>query len=203
MISPQLLLTLRPKLDPKAAAAAAPSLQAAIDKFSINTKPRLAHFLAQVAHESGFLPIEENLRYSAQRLCQVWPKLFTPQVAAQCEGNPEKIANLAYGNRLGNTQPGDGYKYRGRGLIQLTGRDNYAKYAKLLGQDIVNNPDLLLTHEVSALAAAAFWSDRGLNKLADQGGREMVAAITKLVNGGTHGLDERTAYFLKAQTALG
>lgn len=177
-------------------------LQAAATKFEINTKRRVAHFLAQLAHESGFRPVEENLNYSAEGLCKVWPKRFTPQLAVDCARKPERIADIVYQGRLGNTEPGDGFKYRGRGFIQITGRDNYTKYSNVIGHDILENPELALQYEVSSLIAAAFWRENRCNPLADEGDIAMVKAITLKVNGGVHGLSERGQYFLKAQEAL-
>lgn len=181
----------------------AQQLQAAATKFEINTQRRVAHFLAQMAHESGFRPVEENLNYSAEALCRVWPKRFNPELAAECARKPERIAEVVYHGRMGNTDPGDGFKYRGRGFIQITGRDNYTKYSKLTGHDILNRPELALDYEVSALVAAAFWQENRCNALADEGDVSMVKAITLKVNGGQHGLTERIQYFLKAQEALG
>jgi len=139
---------------------------------------------------------------------KTWPKVFTEQLARECQKNPERIANTAYqsatlGPRLGNTMPGDGFRFRGRGFIQITGRSNYTKYSKLIEHNIVDNPDLALKPEVSALIAAAFWRETGCNRIADTGGHDAVEAITRKVNGGTHGLDERCRYFLLAEQALG
>lgn len=208
MLNEQLLRTLQPKLDPTDAEFAARNLQAAAARFEISTPRRMAHFIAQLAHESGFRPVAENLNYSAERLRQTWPRVFTEQLALECQRKPEKIANLAYqsptlGRRLGNTQPGDGYRFRGRGFIQITGRGNYTKYSDLIQYNIVDSPDLALRVDVSALIAAAFWRENGCNGLADRGGLEAVEAITRRVNGGTHGLDERCRYYQLAEKALG
>lgn len=208
MITAQLLRSLSPKLDASSAEAVAPHLQIAAEQFEINTSRRMAHFLAQLAHESGFRPVAENLNYSAEGLRKTWPKVFTEQLALECQRNPERIANLAYqsstlGPRLGNTQPGDGFKFRGRGFIQITGRGNYTRYGELIHHDLTGNPDLALQADVSALVAAAFWKDNGLNRLADTGDSEVVHAITQRVNGGTNGLDERIRYFQLAAQALG
>ncbi|WNG17650.1 glycoside hydrolase family 19 protein [Cystobacter fuscus] len=203
MISAPILRILHPKLESNAAELVAQNLQTAARRFEINTQRRVAHFLAQLAHESGFRPLAENLNYSAEGLRKTWPRVFTEQLALECQRNPERIANLAYGHRLGNTQPEDGFKFRGRGFIQITGRNNYTRYGALIRQDIVNNPDLALQVDVSSLIAAAFWLENGLNQLADEGGIEVVEAITKKVNGGTLGLDERRRYFLLAEQALG
>ena len=204
MITPQVLRFLVESKSKKLKDAdiIAQHLQAAATKFEINTNRRVAHFLAQLAHESGFCPVEENLNYSAEGLFKIWPKRFTPQLAVECARRPERIADIVYQGRLGNTEPGDGFKYRGRGFIQITGRDNYKKYSGLIGHDILNNPELSLRYEVSALIAAAFWKENRCNQLADEGEIAMVKAITLKVNGGLHGLAERGQYFLKAQEAL-
>jgi putative chitinase len=208
VITAQLLRALQPNLDPAAAEAIARNLQAAANKFEINTPRRLAHFVAQLAQESGFQPIMENLNYSAENLMTLWPKVFTEQLARECQGNPEKIANAVYQNptagpRLGNVMPGDGFRFLGRGLIPLTGRNSYMKYSEIIERDIADAPELLLKSEVSALAAAAFWRETGCNSLADIGGIEVIEAITRKVAGGTHGLDKRRRYFQLAEQALG
>lgn len=208
MITASLLRSLQPKLAPNAAETVSRHLRAAADRFSINTRRRVAHFLAQLAQESGFRPVAENLNYSAEGLRRTWPHIFTPQLAKECQGDPVRIANTAYqsstlGPRLGNTQPGDGFRFRGRGFIQITGRANYTKYGQVISHDIVGNPELALQEDVSALIAAAFWHENGLNQLADRGGIDKVEAITRKVNGGTHGLDARRRYYLLAEQALG
>ncbi|RKH68288.1 glycoside hydrolase family 19 protein [Corallococcus llansteffanensis] len=207
MITRQLLCTLQPKLDPNDAETVARHLQAAATRFEINSRSRVAHFLAQLAHESGFRPVEENLNYSAEGLRRTWPTIFTEQLALESMRNPERIANTAYqstrlGPRLGNTEPGDGFRFRGRGFIQITGRSNYKKYGELIGHNIVDNPDLALLVDVSSLVAAAFWHENGLNRLADRAGFEAVEAITKKINGGKHGLEERWRHFQLAAKAL-
>lgn len=159
--------------------------------------------LAQLAHESGFMPIAENLNYSAKRLMQVWPNRFPTLSSAQrCAGNPEALGNTVYAGRLGNGGPesGDGYRYRGRGMIQLTGRANYRTYGPLVGFDLEGDPDLLLQYGVSALVAGAFWKARNLNRWADI---DDVTSVTKLINGGLNGLQERVVYLQRAKKALG
>jgi putative chitinase len=169
-----------------------------MDKFQINTSLRLSHFLAQCGHESGnFSVVNENLNYSADRLKVVFPFYFKDKDATQYGGHPEKIASLVYGARMGNgpESTGDGYKYRGRGYIQLTGKDNYTAFTKSIGEDCVANPDLVSTKYPLA-SAAWFFSKNGLNALADQGPSvDAITAITKRVNGGTYGLDDRIKHF--------
>ena len=168
------------------------------EKFNINTSLRLAHFLAQCAHESAvFKTLEENLNYSADRLKQVFPKYFPDNLADSYARRPEKIASRIYGSRMGNGDEAskEGYKYRGRGYIQLTGKDNYNAFDKAVGDDILNNPDLVAT-KYPLLSAAWFWNTRSLNQLADEGSSDdVVTKITKKVNGGLIGLDERIEQF--------
>ena len=168
-------------------------------KFQINTPLRLAHFLAQCGHESGgFRLTQENLNYSAKGLTGIFKKYFpTESVAASYARNPQKIANKVYANRMenGSEASGDGYKFRGRGYIQLTGRANYTAFGKAIGEDIVNNPDIV-SGKHALLSAAWFWSKNGLNKLADGGASDAtVTSITKRVNGGTIGLADRIKHF--------
>jgi putative chitinase len=168
-------------------------------KFGINTPLRVAHFLAQCGHESGgFRVTQENLNYSAKGLNGIFKKYFPTEAAATPYARqPQKIANKVYANRManGSEASGDGYKFRGRGYIQLTGRDNYTQFGKAIGVDIPSNPDLVAS--TYALASAAwFWSKNGLNKLADAGaGDTAVTSITKRVNGGTIGLADRIKHF--------
>jgi putative chitinase len=187
------------------------ALNTAMDRFEINTPQRIAAFVAQLAHESGeFERLKESLSYSsAERLTKVWPNRF-PTVA-QAEPfvrNEQKLGNKVYANRLGNGDEasGDGFRYRGRGLIQLTGRANYRDTGKAIGVDLEARPDLLLEPATSALAAAQFWSSRGLNALADSNAGdnddEDFVTITKRINGGTVGLAERKKYWASARAAL-
>ena len=168
------------------------------EKFGVNTPLRLAHFLAQTGHESGGFKITtENLNYSAKGLANIFKKYFTPESAAEYQRKPEKIANIVYANRMGNGNQasGDGYKFRGRGFIQLTGKTNYQAFDKTVEDDIEANPDLVAT-KYPLLSAAWFWSKNGLNTIADQGNTtEVVTKITKKVNGGTIGLDDRIKHF--------
>jgi putative chitinase len=168
-------------------------------KFQINTPLRLAHFLAQCGHESGgFRVTQENLNYSAKGLAGIFRKYFpTEAAAAPYARQPQKIANKVYANRManGSEASGDGYKFRGRGYIQLTGRDNYTQFGKAIGEDIASNPDVVAS-KYSLLSAAWFWSKNGLNKLADVGATDStVTSITKRVNGGTIGLPDRIKHF--------
>ena len=168
-------------------------------KFQINTPLRLAHFLAQCGHESGgFRVTQENLNYSAKGLAGIFKKYFPTEAAATPYARqPQKIANKVYANRManGSEASGDGYKFRGRGYIQLTGRDNYTQFGKAIGEDITSNPDVVAS-KYSLLSAAWFWSKNGLNKLADAGSTDAtVTSITKRVNGGTIGLADRIKHF--------
>ena len=170
-------------------------------KFGIDTPLKLAHFLSQCGHESGGFKItQENLNYSAKGLNGIFKKYFpTMDIAEQYQRNPQKIANKVYSARMGNGNEasGDGYKFRGRGFIQLTGRDNYTAFGKSINEDIANNPDLVAT-KYPLLSAAWFWSRNGLNAIADLGSTDdIVTKITKKVNGGVHGLDSRIAKFKK------
>ncbi len=167
-------------------------------KFNINTPLRLAHFLAQCAHESAeFKAREENLNYSAAGLKKVFPKYFPDNLAESYARQPEKIASRVYGDRMGNGDEAskEGYKYRGRGYIQLTGKDNYSAFANSVSDDILDNPDLVAS-QYPLLSAAWFWDIRSLNSLADAGASDdVVTKITKKVNGGLNGLDDRIEYF--------
>jgi len=185
-------------------------LNDAFSEWEINTPQRMAAFLAQVAHESRNLQsLEENLRYSAKRLREVWPKRFpSDAIAEACAGNPEKLANRVYAGRLGNGDEasGDGWKYRGRGLIQLTGRSNYAACKAALGEDVLRYPDRLLDPATAARSAAWFWSSRGLNQLADHepgdDDEQDFTRITTIINGGKVGLSARLDLWERAREAL-
>jgi putative chitinase len=182
-------------------AAVVTQIPEVIETFEINTPLRLAHFLAQCSHESAdFRAVRENLNYSARALRKVFRKYFPDDTKAlEYERKPEKIANLVYANRMGNgdESSGDGWKHRGRGYIQLTGHDNYAAFDKVVEDDILADPDLVAT-KYPLLSAAWFWDSRSLNTLADKGATdEDVIAITKKVNGGVNGLDERLKNFKK------
>lgn len=170
----------------------------AAKKFNITNPLRLAHFLAQCGHESaGFKAIQENLNYSADGLKKIFPKYFHGNLAEGYAKNPEKIASKVYGSRMGNGDETtkEGYKFRGRGFIQLTGKDNYTKFAKFIGEDTVGNPDLVATKY--PLASAAFFFDSNkLWDICDKGADDAtVTAVTKRVNGGTIGLADRIKHF--------
>jgi putative chitinase len=169
-------------------------------KFNINTSLRLAHFLAQAAHESGdFKVVTENLNYSADRLKIIFPKYFNTVDVNLYNRNPEKIANRVYASRMGNGNEGsgDGYKFRGRGYIQLTGKQNYTLFDDFVEEYIVGNPDLVAT-KYPLLSAAWFFSKTGINAIADLGSSmDVITKVTKKVNGGVIGLDDRAAKFNK------
>jgi putative chitinase len=167
-------------------------------KFNITNPLRLAHFLAQCGHESaGFKAIQENLNYSADGLKKIFPKYFPGNLAEGYARNPEKIASKVYGSRMGNGDETtkEGFKFRGRGYIQLTGKDNYTRFGKFIGEDTVANPDLVATKY--PLASAAFFFDSNkLWDICDKGADDAtVTAVTKRVNGGTIGLPDRIKHF--------
>lgn len=169
-------------------------------KFNITTNLRLAHFLSQCAHESGnFKAVNENLNYSADGLRKTFGKYFPGSLAESYAKQPEKIASRVYGGRMGNGDEStkDGYKFRGRGYIQLTGKSNYTKFTQYIGEDCVSNPDLVATKY--PLASAAFFFDSNkLWNICDKGSDDAtVTSLTRRVNGGTHGLDDRLEKFKK------
>jgi len=169
---------------------------------SIDTTARLAAFIAQVGHESGnFARIEENLNYSTEGLLATFKSRFTPETALQYARNPEKIANYVYGNRLGNGSEasGDGWKYRGRGLIQITGKSNYYECGKGLSVDLVSDPTLLLNPEFACRSAGWYWNRTNLNLIADRGD---IKEITKKINGGYIGLQDRVDRYNLALNSL-
>jgi putative chitinase len=177
-----------------------------MEKFAINTPLRLAHFLAQAGHESGGFKIaQENLNYSAKGLMNIFKKYFPSEaIANDYAKKPQKIANRVYSGRMGNGNEasGDGYKFRGRGDIQLTGRDNYTAFGKAIGVAIEENPDLVAT-QYQLLSAAWFWGKNNLNKIADTGATDAaVTMITKRVNGGTIGLADRIKHFKEFYSLL-
>jgi putative chitinase len=182
------------KMKPAKAGEWIDAINETFEKFDISTPERQACFLGQCAHESGgFTALSENLNYSAASLCRVWPKRFATIGDGQiCERNPEKIANKVYASRMGNgdEESGEGYAYRGRGLIQLTGKSNYEACGKALGVDLIDNPDLVATPQYAALSAGWFWNKNKLNAYADKGDME---GLTKKINGGTHGIEDRVA----------
>ena len=167
--------------------------------YDIDTVPRVAAFIAQCAHESGgFRAIKENLNYKAESLCRVWPRYFPSiDVARQYAQQPERIANRAYANRMGNgpEETGDGWKFCGRGLIQLTGKDNYTRYAQSTDQTLDEASEHLTTFEGCVQSAAWFWEANNLNDLADKGD---ILTMTKRINGGTLGLEDRQKHYTHA-----
>ena len=177
-----------------------------MQKFELNTPLRLAHFLAQTGHESGgFKATTENLNYGAKGLLTIFKKYFpTEAKAKEYERKPEKIANLVYGSRMGNgpEASGEGYKFRGRGYIQLTGKDNYKAFDAVVADDILANPDLVST-KYALLSAAWFFHKNGLHKIADEGATDaVVTKVTKRVNGGTIGLADRIKHFKEYYSLL-
>lgn len=185
-----------------------PHIAASISAFHVSTPLRQAHFLAQTGHESaGFLKVEEGLNYRENALTAMFGKRITPEQAraygrnAMHPANQKMIASIIYANRNGNgnVDSGDGYRYRGRGLIQITGKANYAALVKQLGADVVADPDLLLSYRFAAMSAAAWWKNHGLNELADS---DDVSRITRIINGGTNGLEDRKSRLIKAKGIL-
>jgi putative chitinase len=175
-------------------------------KFQINTPLRLAHFLAQCGHESGgFRATQENLNYSAKGLNGIFKKYFPTEAAAKAyERQPAKIASKVYGGRMGNgpESTGEGYKFRGRGYIQLTGKENYTAFGKAINEDICSNPDKVAS-SYALLSAAWFFNKNGLHKMADEGATDLVVTkITKRVNGGTIGLPDRIKHFKEYYSLL-
>ena len=181
--------------------------------FGIDNPKRVVHYLAQVFHESGALSAtSENLNYSASGLLKTFPKYFkTKAVAEQYAHKPQAIANRVYGNRMGNGDEasGDGWRYRGRGFIGLTGKENYANFARfdLCTEDIVKNPDAVARFPLNQVASMWFWQRYGLNELADQdngtNGEAVVDRITKKVNGGTNGIASRKNYYKQFKKEFG
>jgi putative chitinase len=175
------------------------------EKYQIDTPKRQACFLGQIMHESGsFKFTKENLNYSAKALMATWPSRFPDlETASQFERQPEKIANKVYSGRMGNTEDGDGAKYIGRGLIQVTGKENYTHCGEALGLDLVANPQLLEEPRYAALSAGWFWNKKGLNALADEGTSTSFEVMTKRINGGLLGLDDRKSKMIEVLKALG
>jgi putative chitinase len=180
------------------------ALDQLLDDYEINTPLRVAHFIAQCAHESGnFVFIKENLNYRAESLTKTWPRLFpTMEIARQYEKQPERIANRAYGNRMGNGDEasGDGWRYCGRGLIQLTGKDNYTFFAGSLGISVEDAADYLATFEGAAQSACWYWEQNNLNRFADANDAK---GLTRAINGGYLGLEDRIKHTQHALHVLG
>lgn len=174
-------------------------------KYEINTPARIAGFVAQCGHESqNFKTLEENLNYSAEGLNRTFPKYFVKagRDAQAYHRQPEKIANVVYANRMGNgdTASGEGWKFRGRGVIQLTGKDNYSRFAKYVGKSIDETIEYLKTKQGALESACWFWKTNGLNEIADSGD---IVAMTKRINGGTIGLEDRQKHYTHALAVLG
>jgi putative chitinase len=175
------------------------------EKFQINTPLRLAHFLSQCSHESaGFKVFQENLNYSADGLKKTFGKYFPGNLNESYAKQPQKIASRVYGGRMGNgvESTGEGYKFRGRGYIQLTGKDNYTAFGKSINEDVCSNPDVVAT-KYALLSAAWFFNKNGLHKMADGGATDtVVTSITKRVNGGLIGIDQRLKEFKEYYSLL-
>ncbi|VVN76523.1 glycoside hydrolase family 19 protein [Pseudomonas fluorescens] len=196
-ITKQQLLQILPNARP-VAGVFVPALNRAMARFKIDSRVRQAAFIAQIGHESGELRrLMENLNYSAEALMKTWPSRFDASLAGMYARKPERIASVVYGSQLGNTQVGDGWRYRGRGLIQLTGRSNYRAAGEALGLPLVVEPELLEQPEYAALSAAWYWSANKLNDLADAG---RFQDIGSLINTGKlgrvpHGSAGRRAFY--------
>ena len=219
-ITAQQLLQILPNAG-QVAGVFVPVLNTAMSRFQIVGANRIAAFVAQVGHESGHLTrLVENLNYSADGLANTWPSRYAEPdgkgkyVKVQVAGNarnkpntlalsvdrkPEQIANIAYGNRMGNAAPGDGWKYRGRGLIQITGKNNYRACGEALGLDLIAQPELLEKPQHACMSAAWYWATNGLSTLADTGKFD---AITQRINGGQSGAADRQALNVRARKVL-
>lgn len=197
------LATLYPQTKKELLKASVEPLNVAMERYDISTLQRTACFLAQVGHESGgFSAIVENLNYSAQGLRSVFGKYFpTMDLANAYARKPEKIANRVYANRMGNGPEnlGDGWRYRGRGMIQLTGRNNYELFAKAMKMSLPDTISYLETREGAAMSAGWFWDARGLNAMADHG---LFKKMTIAINGGLNGYDDRLAHYEAARKLL-
>lgn len=186
------------------------ALHAAMSRYDIDTPERAAAFIAQIAHESADCTrLVESLDYSAPRLAIVWPSRFpTIESARPYAHSPERLANVVYARRLGNgdVASGDGWRFRGRGLIQLTGRANYQQSGLAIGLNLTADPDVVATPQVAALTAAQFWHSRGLNALADNRADDDdiddFARITTIINGGRQGFDDRLRRWARAKSAF-
>ena len=179
------------------------ALNKILPDYGIDTPQRVAAFVAQSAHESGnFTALHENLNYKAESLCKVWPKYFNAGNANDYAHNPEKIANRAYGGRMGNGDEasGDGFRYCGRGLIQLTGKANYQAFADSIETPVEQIPEFLQTFEGAVQSACWFWESNSLNQYADSGD---IVTMTKRINGGTIGLADRQAHYNHALQIFG
>lgn len=200
---------------PEVAAKFLDALNETMERFEINTPQRIAGFLSQIGHESAHLTaLSENLNYRVEALAAVFgrsriseedAKAFGRNDATGQKANQEQIANRVYGGQwgainLGNTQEGDGWRFRGRGLKQLTGRFNYQRCGEGLGVDLISDPDLLLTPEYAAASAGWFWNNKGCSRYADAGD---IVGLTKVINGGTNGLTSRQELYAAAMEHSG
>jgi putative chitinase len=202
MLTADILRAALPAARPTDIARFATPLAEACAEWGIDTPLRLAAFLAQIAHESGQLRhLAENLYYSAEALLRVFPCHFDAEQAAAYARQPERIGSRVYANRMGNGDEasGDGWRYRGRGLIQVTGHDNYAACGTALGLDLIAQPELLEQPGPAARSAVWFWHRHDLNRLADT---RDITTITRRINGGLTGLDDRKACYAHACAAL-
>ena len=209
MLNPEQLQRIFPNC--KAPAAWVDALAPAFQKYEIETPDRIASFLAQTGYESGqYNRLEENLNYStATRLTRIWPRRFPDEASAMpYVNNPQKLANMVYANRMGNgdAESNDGYRFRGRGIIQLTGRSNYDSAGEAMGVDLISAPELLADPKWAALSAGWFWQSRGLNELADDRTHDQdledFARITRRINGGVVGLKDRFELFKRVYAEL-
>jgi putative chitinase len=203
-ITVQQILKITPSLSVNKANEYVEYLNNTMEEFSINTLLCKAAFIAQTAHESGgYNRFIENLNYSEKGLMGTWPKKFPTKGKAMLYArNPQKIANYVYANinGNGNEESGDGWRYKGRGMIQITARKNYTDCSKALNLDLIKTPELLEQAALAFRSAGWFWNSRSLNELAD---REDIIAITKKINGGLNGLEDRKLYYARAKNALG
>ena len=198
-ITSQQLLQILPNAS-QVAGVFVPVLNTAMSRYHIVGTKRIAAFVAQVGHESGHLTrLVENLNYSADALRMTWPGRFDAGLASATARKPEQIANIAYGNRMGNTAHGDGWKYRGRGLLQITGKNNYRACGEALNLDLIAQPELLEKPQYACMSASWFWATNGLNTLADA---SKFDAITQRINGGQNGAADRQALYARALKVL-
>lgn len=204
LVSPALLSALCPRLSSDALASYCSALALDLPKAQITTPLSVAYFMAQTAHESaGYSQLRENLNYSASALTSLFSKYFVGVDVNSYARQPEKIANRIYANRMGNgdEQSGDGWAYRGRGIIQLTGKTNYQAFSQDWGVDVVNQPDLVATDPVLAVASGCwYWQKRNINAAAEA---DDLIKVTRLINGGTNGLDDRARLLSIAKQQMG
>ena len=204
MLSESLIRELYPRAPARRVTTFAAQNGELFRRYGIDASPtRLSYFLAQLGHESGGLTVEaENMNYSARRLMQVWPRRFPTLASARPYAhNPEKLGNYVYANRMGNGPPesGDGFKYRGRGYIQITGRDGYKEVGAIADLGLVGNPDLAFKPSQALLVACSFWEWKNLNPLCDLGD---FVRVTRRINGGTNGMADRRAWLDKVRRVL-